>query len=633
MLRSFRENIKGRMGKVLLAVIIVPFVFFGAESLLSGRGGIPAVLEVNGDEINELQLSQNVVLLRNELASRMGENVDFEQLSDERLVPIATERLLQRTLIDQFSQELNMSVPEQMLQQTIVNTPSFQVDGKFSSEHMNRVLADSGFNLTLVKERLSDDIRLSHISTGLGASAFASQNDVALLLNIMNEARSIEYAELNYDDFADKVSVGDSDLNEYYENHLEQFTTPVSVDSEYLLLSLDALIEPVSEEALLAEYEVQKAQYENAERRRVAHILFEISDELDQDKAIARAEDIRQQFEAGENFSELAVNYSQDGGSASEGGDLGFTEQDGSFPEAFEQAVFALEKDQISEPVVTDAGVHLIKVTDIEQTEILPYDELKQTLATQIQRQAAGKKYVEWSSQLADLTFNAENLSDPAEELGIPVNSVKGVTEEGLVDNDDPDKIFSNPRVLEELFSTEVMDEQLNSNVIELGSEKSVVVRVDKVHQPRVEALSEVEDSVRQIVTKSKVRAYVSQLVEEIQSQLESGATFGQVLAAKDLTVKKEEGLTRQTSSIEPFMIEKVFAASRNNLGKDMHMAESESSSKSYLFQLTEIRAADEQPNEALTDLFSRQARSLYGRQDTQAFLDSLKRAAKIERF
>ena len=137
------------MGKVLLALIIVPFVLFGAGELLTGGGGAAAVLEINGEEIDAQRLAQEVVILRNETASRMGDNVDFEQLSDERLTPIALQRLTQSTLIRQAFSRLSLTTPDAMLQQSIMQTPDFHVDGSFSNAQMTRVLADSGFNLSL----------------------------------------------------------------------------------------------------------------------------------------------------------------------------------------------------------------------------------------------------------------------------------------------------------------------------------------------------------------------------------------------------------------------------------------------------------------------------------------------------
>ena len=258
MLRTFRENIKGRMGKVLLAIIIVPFVLFGAESLLTGGGGAATVLEVNGEEIDAQQVAQEVVLLRNEMASRMGEDVDFEQLSQEKLTPAAIQRLTESTLIRQLFGELSLTIPEALLQQTIMQTTAFQVDGKFSSEQMTRVLADTGFNLNTLKGRLAEDIRLGQLRAGILQSGFVTEQNTRLILDIVNETRAVDWVELTIGDITQSTDVSEVELTDYYEASKTEFLTALNVDVEYLLIDREALSESVEESLVVAEYNSQK---------------------------------------------------------------------------------------------------------------------------------------------------------------------------------------------------------------------------------------------------------------------------------------------------------------------------------------------------------------------------------------
>jgi len=258
MLRTFRENIKGRMGKVLLAIIIVPFVLFGAESLLTGGGGAATVLEVNGEEIDAQQVAQEVVLLRNEMVSRMGEDVDFEQLSQERLTPAAIQRLTESTLIRQLFGDLSLTIPEALLQQTIMQTTAFQVDGKFSSEQMSRVLADTGFNLNTLKGRLAEDIRLGQLRAGILQSGFVTEQNTRLILDIVNETRAVDWAELAVGAITQSTDASEAELMEYYEASKAEFLTALNVDVEYLLIDREALSESVDESLVVAEYNSQK---------------------------------------------------------------------------------------------------------------------------------------------------------------------------------------------------------------------------------------------------------------------------------------------------------------------------------------------------------------------------------------
>ncbi|MBT8148690.1 MAG: SurA N-terminal domain-containing protein, partial [Gammaproteobacteria bacterium] len=523
MLRSFRENIRGRMGKVLLAIIIVPFVLFGAESLLTGGGGAAKVLDVNGEEIDALRLAQEVVLLRNEMASRMGENVDYEQLSDDRLTPLARQRLTQTTLIKQNFAQLGLATPDAMLQQTIMRTPEFQVDGKFSNERMTRVLADTGFNLNILKSKLAEDQRANQLRAGIGQSGFAITQNTELLLKIINESRKINWVALELAQVQGDLQISDSEIADYYDANSSEFYTELRVDAEYLLIDQQALQQPVESAAVLAEYKSQQAQFESSERRELAHILLEINQQQSEDQAREKARQVMQRHRDGASFAELAAEISQDPGTATEGGLLGYAEQDGSFPPAFEQAAFALQQGEVSEPVLTDAGIHLIKVTDIEKDEMPPFSELKPVIETQLAQRAARKVYVQQMERARDIAFNAADLQEPADALGLAVQRADSIAREGLHAGVNQaataehqhdgmvETIFSDSRVLAALFSEEVLKDRMNSELIELNDTQGVLVRVASTHEPRQLALSEVRNTIeaqlREVKAREKARA------------------------------------------------------------------------------------------------------------------------------
>lgn len=633
MLRSFRQSIKGRTGKVLLGIIIVPFVLFGAESLLTGGGGAPAALDVNGEEIDQVRLAQEVVLLRNEILTAMGDDIDFEQLSEELITPQALQRLLQTTLIKQAFEELSLSTPEALLQQNIVQTPAFQTDGKFSSEVMNRVLADQGFNLNMLKERLSEDLRSNQLRTGVALSSFTVPQEVQLMLNIINEARSIHWTRLSVEEFRDNVSWSEEDLTALYEADQSDYMTEMKVAVEYIALNQEDLIQPVEEQLLLDEYESQKEQLAASERRQVSHILFEINSEQSESDARRLAEEVNIKIAEGEPFGELARSYSQDSGSASDGGQLGFVEQDQSFPEAFEQAVFNLALHEVSEPIMTDAGLHLITITSIEQDEIPEFSEMRSTIEKQIQLHASSKEYITLTEQLADLAFNSADLAQPAEELGLQFNVVNAVGRSGVdTGSEFETTVFSDSRVLNALFSDELLLEGLNSELIEISAQQSVVVRVRQVFEPRQLSFDEVRDQLTERVAGAKARQKMNALVERISVQVAGGEGFATVLGEHDLQHVESTGLTRQSQDIERVMLDAAFAASRSSVNQQVDTVTLENGDQ-YLFQLTDVSDSNNTLTGQELKALAQQANAMISQQTFNAYINNLEQLAEVKQF
>ena len=151
---------------------IVSFAFFGVESLI-GSGGSQAVLEVNGEELHGQQLADEVNALRRERMSQMGDDIDFAQLEEARLIPIAIERLLQQELINQAAAELDLGVADRLVDQTIMQIPALQVDGRFSNEQLSLLLADQGLTLAVLKQQIADNLLNNHLQAGIGASGFS----------------------------------------------------------------------------------------------------------------------------------------------------------------------------------------------------------------------------------------------------------------------------------------------------------------------------------------------------------------------------------------------------------------------------------------------------------------------------
>ncbi len=627
MLQNIRANMKGTFAKIVLVIITIPFVLFGAESLFTGGSGEPKVLEVNGEEITERQFQQELYLLRNQMASQMGENIDYDKLSDENLTPAVIDRLTQRELITQISKELNLEIPEVLVLKTISQTPAFQVDGQFSEERFNRVLTDFGYTPTNIKLRVEDDLRVSYLQNGISGSVFTTLAEGMLISSMINEKRVVNWAQLNLSDFTKDISITEEDIKNYYEENKESYVTPLLVDADYIVLDSENLKEEITEQAIKEEYQSRKTKFIGEEVRNIAHIVREINKDQTEQEARAVLAEVQERFLAGEPFADLAKTYSQEVASAAMGGELGEIEQDGTFPKVIEDAAFALAPNKLSEILTTEQGLHLLIVTDLEKEEILPYEMLRDEIEEQLSKLTTDKNYAIASEKLADIAFNAENLAEPANELDLTIQTEKQLSRDSIKG----ESVFSDKRVRDALFSEDVLEEGMNSELIELGSGKSIIVRVNNKTEPRQKSLDEVKSVIVEIVKNDLANEKLQAKAEEIKNLVNSGQSFADVSKKYDLALNTDITLTRQSVDVEPALNRAVFFTKRSESKGNILSAESTTGDKLFLYEITEIDTGESSDVQA--KILSRQVQMANAQQTMLAFLSSLEKNAEIQEY
>jgi peptidyl-prolyl cis-trans isomerase D len=640
MLRSIRDNIKGRAAKVVLAIMIIPFVFFGIGSLVDS-GGAGSVLEINGEEVDQSSYLLEMQIVRNELITRMGEDIDYTQLNEANLAPLALDRLTRRTLISQTIDNMDMSVPSTMVDSIITSTPNFQVDGQFSNELLTQFLANQRINLSMLKSRVASDIQERQLAAGVALSNFSMPFYNDLMMDIFNETREVSWVKLPLVDVTNGIEVSDTEIESYYQANLDNYKSELQVSLEYIELRREDLYEPVSDEQVEAEYRSQQEQFQATENRRVAHILLEISDDQNKAQALEKLATISARLVAGESFASLASEFSQDGGSAADGGQLGYAQQDGTYPKPFEDAIFSLALNEISEPVETDAGLHLIKVTEIDSVEIESIDELRRTITEQLQIRSAQARYVGVIEQAADIAFNAADLGEPAKILELEVKSTppigrSGLSASTLSDGSVDVALLSDKRILTAAFSDEVIADGTNSEVIELSPEHAVIVRAKEVFEPRQYTLDEVKADISPLVVREKAADKLALLEQSIKTDV-SGADQAQKLNLTDAAQKagysaSSQTFSRRSTEVDREFLLAVFEAPRSSIEAGSLQSISNIAGDIYLYQLIKVDVDDTASNDDVKKLFNQQLQGMAGQQDIATFFESVESKADIQR-
>ena len=522
MLQSIRDNSQSIVAKIIVGLIIVTFALFGVESLVSLTAGSNAPASVNGEEISERDLLQGVELQRRQLLAQMGENADPTLLQDDLIGEAVLERLIEEAVLVQSAQNQNMRISDQLIDQLIVSTSEFQLDGRFDRSQFEATLRNAGLSPLMYRDILRKEKLMEQERFGYLLSSFILPSEVEKVIELDRQVRDVSYFTLPIEPFKAQVSITDDQLKAAYEEQKASLMTDEQVVVDYLLLDREALVGEVvvSDDDLQSQYQALLANFEAQEARGVSHILLEITDEQDDAAAKAKADALYQRLQSGEDFASLAKEASDDIGSSETGGDLGVNTK-GAFDEAFEDALFALaEVGDFSEPVRTDFGYHLIKLTAKQKQEAPQFADVEAELRQELSDAKADELYVAQLKELEDISFSAGDLVEPAEVMGLKIQTSKPFSRVGSADGG---LIGSNPRVVKAAFGDEVLKEQLNSSVIELDRGRAVVVHLNEHLQPRAKDFDEVATSLREQLAEKAASEQLKAKVDAALAELAAG--------------------------------------------------------------------------------------------------------------
>ena len=553
MRQSMRQSTQSTAAKVIIGLIVMSFAAFGLETLLPGGSGT-SVAEVNGEEITPFALQEAITQQKRQLANVLGDDIDLALLDDDRLQPRALQSLIQRALLLQKSAALNLVASEAQLGKSITAIESFQLNGQFSPDAYKSVLANAGYTPERFRRAQAEDIVLTQLQTAISETEFATQTELAATANLIAEERDVRYLVIPEEELVTDEDLSDPALRDYYQLNEAAFFNPEQVTVDYILLDPADFVVSVDELVVVEQYEAVKDEYEVAEQARVSHILLIQGDDEPDATYGQRIAETAERIGRGEDFADLAAELSDDLGSASLGGELGFT--DGSaFPDEMETAIAALaELGDISGAVETDAGTHFIRLEERIAGDSVDYASVREELRASIEAAEAERNLLIAVEELRDLAFNAPDLSGPAAAIGAEVQ----VSEPFSLG--EADGLFADTRLREIAFSDDVKVSGNNSEVLELSGQRFIAVRVRDVRAPQIAPFEEVKGEVRRGLSAKLQTAALTNMTERAETLLASGESME--AAAKMLGVewRVELAATRLTSQLPQPVLETAFA-------------------------------------------------------------------------
>ncbi|WP_409497758.1 SurA N-terminal domain-containing protein [Pseudomonas fragi] len=623
MLQNIRDNSQGWIAKTIIGVIVALMALTGFDAIFQATSTSQDAAKVNGEEITQVELSQAVDMQRRQLLQQLGKDFDSSLLDEKMLREAALKGLIDRKLLLQGAKDAKFSFSEAALDQVILLTPEFQEDGKFSPERFDQVIRQLGYGRLQFRNMLGEEMLIGQLRAGLAGSGFVTDEQVNAFARLEKQTR--DFASLNIKADPAAVKLSDAEIKAYYDEHAKEFMTPDQVVIDYIELKKSAFFDQVAvkDDELQALYQKEIANL--AEQRRAAHILIEVNDKVSDEQAKAKIAEIQQRLAKGESFEALAKEFSQDPGSAANGGDLGFAGP-GVYDPVFETAVYGLKQDQVSEPVRTSFGYHLIKLLGVEAPQVPSFASLKDKLTHDLKTQQVERLFVDATKQLEDSAFEASDLAQPAQELKLTVHTSAPFGREG------GDGVTANRAVIQAAFSTEVMDEGANSTALELDPETVVVLRVKEHRKPEQLPLEAVASSIRAQLVKEHASAAAKARAEDIIKELRDGKLpLNQPIDGQSWKV--QEAVARGQEGIDPAVLQAVFRMPKP-AAKDKPTFGSVTLADGTVVVLRLNGVNDAvAPTEEEKASYRRFLASRVGQQDFAAYRKQLENEAKVERY
>ena len=585
MLGAIRNKSKGWVAYLIVGFITVPFALFGIQDYVSGSSNT-SIASVDGEDIDLNLYYQELNSQQRNLQQQLG--AQYSQEIDNVLKQTLLDTMINEKLIENFANSLDMVTLDQEVRSVIQSNQAFHLDGEFSEERYNQILRLNSYTSTAYEIAQSKSLTRDQIKRNLSNSSFLSSVQTAQLNDLASQEREVSYIALTTDKYEDQISVSQSGISDYFNANKSNFLEGRKVKVDFVELSLDNIDEPenADQETLQNLYDENAELYTNPERRRAQHILVE-------DETLAN--DLLNQIKEGADFAELAKTNSVDTSSNEQGGDLGLFERDLMGAE-FDEAAFSMNVGDVSDVVSTDYGYfHIIKLTEIQTETAQSFEEVREQLVALHIKNVKQKILFDLEEEFANLAYE-ESLDMLADQLDLEIQTSDFFSN----GTNQYDQAF-----VSAAFSEAVIEEGENSDVIELGQNKFVVLSLSSLQPERQKELNEVEAQIVATLKTLGAKKLIDDLSLSIASALTSGdeLTVNKLLTDNELEWNDEGWISRATQL--PFDITSVaFTIPKPILGEHTYSSRSADNSISLVIDLKAVRLPEGQNNTGISEVY-----------------------------
>lgn len=560
MLQRLREKAQGWFAWLILGAIAVTFVLFGTSSYFSSAGPNQSVAKVNGSSITERDLD---IAYQRALQGPGSETLRYIDPSLVKAELLQT--LIEEKILLQNAKKMGMTVSNEKLTEMLKEIPFLHDSkGNFSQEAYLRFLASSNYTDSSFREVLRDNMLQQQLRESVAGTALSLPVDISDYVKYSLQKRDFRYTTLDKDIFQKKITVVDDELQKYYESHAKEFMTPERISLEYVHLSLPELAKTVqyTDKDIQEFYRDNLSTFTTPATAHVAHILVSASKESDpstQEAAKAKITNIKNELKAGKSFSELAKEYSDDKMTADKGGELQWFTAGEMLPE-FEKAAFALNADQVSEPVQTDFGFHLIKLIDKKPEHVKPLFEVKEDVIAKYKQHQAEERLIQLSEDVSQIAFDSpDSLQPVSDKVGTKIEKTELFSQE----EGPKSELLNRPEVMTAAFSSNVKDHKNNSDLIKLDNDNYLVVRLDELVPSKQKLFEDVKAEIKETLLAEKTNDLLKNEAANLAKTLINSKDMPDAKALGDYNWSTKDNVVRTERNVDANLLETAFSMAR----------------------------------------------------------------------
>ena len=558
MLQAIREKFTGWIAALIIGAISVALVIsFGNMNQTPLEEDV--VITVNDKEITLIdyreEYTNQLLQFQEVFGDEIPESLEFT------IQESATENLIMKTLLKDYVDAQGYRVSPEFVAELITGNPNFQLGEGFNRQNYEAILTSQGISQSKYENDLRIQLQIDQLRRALIESSFITPSEFRKFVELQMEERSGQFLLIPSSNYANQVNLDNEEVNAFYSGNANSFMTEEEIDVEYLSIK----IEDIAQDIEVSKSDVEQYYKENIDRfrsneeRKSSHILISFDDEVIDDAALEQIMSIEERIKAGESFESLAQEFSDDGGSAANGGDLGWAEP-GLFVPEFDQVLFALEIGDISDPVKTQFGYHIIRLDDLKEGRKKEFTEIEEELTKEFSKLLAENQLYDLAEQLDDLALQAFNeLDSVADELALDLNQVSAITRNGS------SFLNQEPELIDILFSPSSVEQFENTPVYEFN-DSIIVARVIGHRLPEIKSLSDVEDEIRSLLIAQKSIEIANEEATKMLKDLSTGVTITELSDLNTLELKAFDEIRRNDDALPRGVMDALFSTLKANI-------------------------------------------------------------------
>lgn len=569
MLQNIRDRATGPVAWSILALLIVGFSLWGIESYFTTPPN-PKLAEVGDVEITRAELQRAHDQRYQRLQALMGENFRHDMIDTKAFRRGVLDELVQGALLEQYVGSQNYSISDGQVLTYLKTIPAFQVDGSFSPEAYRAALAREGLKAPFFENEVRASLQIEQLRSGLLESGIVTAKDIETHWRLDRQKREVAVLSFDAARYAAAIVPDEATVAARYERDKAGFVTPERLRVEYVELDRATLSRAGApeEELLRALYEAEKqARFTRPEQRQARHILIQVGDQAGDTQAQEKARGLREQLGKGADFAALVRQHSDDPGSKARGGLLDPGAR-GVLDPAFEDALFSLKPGEISQPVRSSFGWHIIRAERIEPEQVKPFTDpaVRAEILALYREREADERFRQMADQLDELSFkHSDSLQPLAQALGLQIQASDWLTRDGGTG------IGAVKEVLETAFSDAVLKDKVNSAPVKAGANRLIVLRVAAHEAARQRPLAEVRADIVQALKQEAAREKAQAEGQRALAELRKGGSIDAVAASLGATWSRPAFVGRQDTTLAPAVQAELFRMPRPAAGQPAH--------------------------------------------------------------